>query len=98
LPKLPTQDLLKECYFDDSDGTFAKTNPASVKDYDVTRKNGFECGEFNCLPIESFCDDGWNAFEDFPAQKLCPGFHILIMKRMNYMNNLHDGLVLFWIC
>ncbi len=72
----PKQDLLNECYFGGVNGKFAKKNPAFVTDSDITESNGFECGEFNCIPIEYFCNNGQNELKDFPAQTLCPGFHI----------------------
>jgi len=65
------QGLLKECYLEsfDSYRYFFKNN-------NVSEKTGFECGEFRCLPIESFCDNKTD-FRYFHPERICPGLHFL---------------------
>jgi hypothetical protein len=74
---LSAYSVLKECYFDDYDVKFDITFSESLKDSNITEKHGFKCGEYHCLPIEYFCDQGWNTTTDFPAEQICPGFHFL---------------------
>jgi hypothetical protein len=70
--KLYDQGLLKKCYFDRYDKNFTQNNNVSR----YNQKNGFECGEFHCLPIESFCGTKPD-FGSFRPERICPGFHIL---------------------
>jgi hypothetical protein len=80
------QGLLKECYFGDNDGQFTKKYNVSEKDSDINKKNGFECGAFQCLPLQFFCDPDLMALRKFRPDKLCPGFHIFIMNCINFIN------------
>jgi hypothetical protein len=79
--KLYDQGLLKECNLRYHDKTFTKHN----FEFLFLRGNGFECGKFNCLPIESFCGTKPD-FGSFHPERICPGFHFLNCNLLGYIN------------
>jgi hypothetical protein len=76
--KLSTQNVLKECFFDNN----IIKNDKNINDQEIKDKNGFECGESHCIPLQYFCNPSFLNHAPFSVNTICPGFH-LINKNVN---------------